>query len=159
MCWLTTAPSHCRAASPIRIERAKWNRGVGHAQKTPLKGQRFENLEDAQAYLDHWEEHWADTRIHGTTKRQVGGHVRRREAGADCLCRWSRSAITSTANAPWTWTAASKWKPLTTARRPAGSAGACRSNGTAQQVRLLDPKTGQLLREHLRQAARPASHP
>ena len=22
-------------------------------------------------YLDHWEERWADTRIHGTTKRQV----------------------------------------------------------------------------------------
>jgi hypothetical protein len=26
--------------------------GVGHAQKTPLKGQRFESLEAAQAYLD-----------------------------------------------------------------------------------------------------------
>jgi len=44
--------------------------GVAHAKKTPLKGQRFESLEEAQAYLDHWEEHWADTRIHGTTKRQ-----------------------------------------------------------------------------------------
>jgi transposase-like protein len=32
---------------------------------------RFENLEEAQAYLDRWEERWADTRIHGTTKRQV----------------------------------------------------------------------------------------
>src|ERR1035438_2626237 len=42
-----------------------------HAQKTPLKGQRFETIEAAQAYLDHWEERWADTRIHGTTKRQV----------------------------------------------------------------------------------------
>jgi len=28
-------------------------------------------LEEAQAYLDHWERRWADTRIHGTTKRQV----------------------------------------------------------------------------------------
>ena len=28
-------------------------------------------MADAQAYLDRWEEHWADTRIHGTTKRQV----------------------------------------------------------------------------------------
>jgi hypothetical protein len=28
-------------------------------------------LEQAQLYLDHWEERWADTRIHGTTKRQV----------------------------------------------------------------------------------------
>jgi hypothetical protein len=36
-----------------------------------LKGLRFESLEEAQTYLDHWEAKWADTRIHGTTKRQV----------------------------------------------------------------------------------------
>ena len=51
--------------------KGKVEAGVGHAQKTPLKGLRFESLEEAQAYLDRWEEHWADTRIHGTTKRQV----------------------------------------------------------------------------------------
>jgi len=34
-------------------------------------GLRFEALAPAQAYLDHWETRWADTRIHGTTKRQV----------------------------------------------------------------------------------------
>ena len=28
-------------------------------------------MEEAQIYLDRWEERWADTRIHGTTKRQV----------------------------------------------------------------------------------------
>jgi hypothetical protein len=28
-------------------------------------------MEEAQAYPDRWEERWADTRIHGTTKRQV----------------------------------------------------------------------------------------
>jgi hypothetical protein len=32
---------------------------------------RFESLEEAQAYLDRWEQRWADTRIHGTTKRQL----------------------------------------------------------------------------------------
>jgi hypothetical protein len=32
---------------------------------------RFESLDEAQAYLDQWESRWADTRIHGTTKRQV----------------------------------------------------------------------------------------
>ena len=32
---------------------------------------RFESLEEAQAYLDQWESRWADTRIHGTTRRQV----------------------------------------------------------------------------------------
>src|SRR5947209_3200346 len=60
----------CRVRQPDR--KGKVESGVGHAQKTPLKGQRFESLEAAQAYLDHWEARWADTRIHGTTKRQVG---------------------------------------------------------------------------------------
>src|SRR5215470_3618465 len=59
----------CRARDPNR--KGKVESGVGHAQKTPLKGKRFESLEEAQAYLDQWETHWADTRIHGTTKRQV----------------------------------------------------------------------------------------
>jgi len=59
----------CRVNDPDR--KGKVESGVGHAQKTPLKGKRFESLEEAQTYLDHWEEHWADTRIHGTTKRQV----------------------------------------------------------------------------------------
>ena len=36
-----------------------------------VKSQRFENLEAAQQYLDQWEARWADTRIHGTTKKQV----------------------------------------------------------------------------------------
>ena len=59
----------CRVRDPDR--KGKVESGVGHAQKTPLKGQRFESLEEAQVYLDHWEKRWADTRIHGTTKRQV----------------------------------------------------------------------------------------
>ena len=59
----------CRIQDPDR--KGKVESGVGHAQKTPLKGLRFETLEEAQAYLDHWEQRWADTRIHGTTKRQV----------------------------------------------------------------------------------------
>jgi Mu transposase, C-terminal domain len=56
-------------ADPDR--KGKVERGVGHAKNTPLKGLRFESLKEAQTYLDHWEERWADTRIHGTTKRQV----------------------------------------------------------------------------------------
>jgi len=59
----------CRVGDPDR--KGKVESGVGHAQNTPLKGLRFETLEEAQAYLDRWESHWADTRIHGTTKRQV----------------------------------------------------------------------------------------
>ena len=59
----------CRIQDPDR--KGKVESGVGHAQRTPLKGLRFESLEEAQAYLNHWEQRWADTRIHGTTKRQV----------------------------------------------------------------------------------------
>jgi transposase len=59
----------CRVGDPDR--KGKVESGVGHAQKTPLRGLRFESLDAAQAYLDRWETRWADTRIHGTTKRQV----------------------------------------------------------------------------------------
>ena len=59
----------CRVRDPDR--KGKVESGVGHAKKTPLKGQRFESLQEAQTYLDRWEARWADTRIHGTTKRQV----------------------------------------------------------------------------------------
>ena len=59
----------CRIRHPNR--KGKVESSIGHTQKTPLKGQRFDSLEAAQAYLDNWDAKWADTRIHGTTKRQV----------------------------------------------------------------------------------------
>jgi transposase len=59
----------CRIRNPDR--KGKVERGIDHAQETPLKGLKFESMEEAQAHLDHWEVRWADTRIHGTTKRQV----------------------------------------------------------------------------------------
>jgi hypothetical protein len=59
----------CRVGDPDR--NGKVESGVGHAQRTPLRGMPFETLEETQAYLDRWEAKWADTRIHGTTKRQV----------------------------------------------------------------------------------------
>jgi hypothetical protein len=62
-------------ALPARVghpdRKGKVESSIGYAQKTPLKGQRFETLEEAQAHLDRWSERWADTRIHGTRKRQV----------------------------------------------------------------------------------------
>ncbi len=58
----------CRPRHPDR--KGKVERGVDHAQRA-LRGLRFESAEAAQAYLDRWEENWADTRIHGTRKRQV----------------------------------------------------------------------------------------
>ena len=59
----------CKVRDPDR--KGKVESGVNHAQMTPLKGKKFKSLEEAQAYLDHWEERWADKRIHGRTKRQV----------------------------------------------------------------------------------------
>ncbi len=60
---------------PARVRhpdrKGKVERSVGFAQYTPLKGKRFESMEAAQAHLDRWADRWADTRIHGTTKRQV----------------------------------------------------------------------------------------
>src|SRR5205823_956255 len=56
----------CRVRHPDR--KGKVESGVGHAQKTPLKGLRFETLEQAQAHLDGWERQWADTR----TGKQAG---------------------------------------------------------------------------------------
>lgn len=61
--------SPCRIRDPDR--KGKVERAIGHTQDTALKGMRFECLEDAQAHLDHWNDRWADTRIHGSTKRQV----------------------------------------------------------------------------------------
>ena len=72
-----------RRAGPLRGRRPAVSRprprsqGQGRSRrratprKTPLRGLRFERLDDGQAYLDRWEQRWADTRIHGTTKRQV----------------------------------------------------------------------------------------
>jgi transposase len=40
----------CRVGDPDR--KGKVEAGVGHAQKTPLRGLRFESLDEAQAYLD-----------------------------------------------------------------------------------------------------------
>lgn len=62
-------------ALPARVghpdRKGKVESSVGFAQKTPLAGQRFEAIEEAQRHLDHWSDRWADTRIHGTRKRQV----------------------------------------------------------------------------------------
>jgi hypothetical protein len=58
----------CRVNDPDR--KGKVESAIAHTQGA-LKGLRFETLEAAQAYLDRWDARWADTRIHGTTKRQV----------------------------------------------------------------------------------------
>ena len=58
----------CRVRDPDR--KGKVESSVNYGQRR-LAGLRFEDLASAQAYVDRWETNWADTRIHGTTKRQV----------------------------------------------------------------------------------------
>ena len=138
----------CRVRDPDR--KGKVERSVGHAKNTPLKGLRFESLVEAQTYLDRWEQHWADTRIHGTTKRQVAvmfaeekpaliplpvEPFRHYEFGDRRVnldgCVEVDAAYYS---APPGWIGRQvkvQWDD--------------------RSVRVLDPRTGQLLREHLRQ--------
>ena len=137
----------CRVNDPDR--KGKVERGVGHAKNTPLKGQRFESLQEAQAYLDRWEENWADTRIHGTTKRQVAAMFAEEKPALLPLplepfryyqfgerrvhldgCVEVEAAYYS---APPRWIGRS-----------------VHTQWNERFVRLIDPLNGQLLREHLR---------
>ena len=51
--------------------KGKVERGVDYVQENALKGRSFESLQQQNAHLQHWESTVADTRLHGTTKRQV----------------------------------------------------------------------------------------
>ncbi len=137
----------CRVGDPDR--KGKVEAGIGHTQKTPLKGLRFETIEAAQAYLDRWETRWADTRIHGTTKRQVAAMFAEERPALGPLplepfryYRYGDRTVhldgcvevdAAYYGAPPGWIGQRlqvQWNDL--------------------HVRLLAPKTGQLLREHLR---------
>lgn len=138
----------CRVRDPDR--KGKVESGVGHAQKTPLKGQRFESLEEAQAYLDHWEERWADTRIHGTTKRQVAA-----------MFAEERPALLPLPIEPFRYYQYGKRKVNLDGCVEVDAAYYSAPPGWIGQelpvqwndrsVRLLHPQTGELLREHLPQ--------
>lgn len=52
--------------------KGKVERGIDYVQENGLKGRRFSTLSDENRHLAHWEATVADTRIHGTTRRQVG---------------------------------------------------------------------------------------
>lgn len=51
--------------------KGKVERGIGYVQNNALKGRTFESLAAQNAFLRQWEQNVADTRIHGTTQRQV----------------------------------------------------------------------------------------
>ena len=138
----------CRIKDPDR--KGKVESGIGHAQRTPLKGLRFESLEEAQAYLDHWEARWADTRIHGTTKRQVAAMFAEEKPVLLPLplepfrCYQYGERTVHLDGCVEVEAAYYGAPPGWIGRR-------VQVQWDAQYVRLLDPKTGQLLREHLRQ--------
>ena len=139
----------CRVRDPDR--KGKVERGVGHAKNTPLKGRRFESLEEAQTYLDHWETHWADTRIHGTTKRQVAAMFAEEKPALQPLpvepFRYYQYGKRSVNLDGCVEVDAAYYGA------PPGWIGRhVQLQWDAHKVRLLDPRTGQLLREHLRQA-------
>jgi len=138
----------CRVRDPDR--KGKVEAGVGHAQKTPLKGQRFESLEEAQAYLDHWEMRWADTRIHGTTKRQVAVMFAEEKPHLlplplELFRSYQYGERTVHLDGCVEVEAAYYSSP------PGWIGRRVQVQWDTFQVRLIDPKTGQLLREHLRQ--------
>jgi transposase len=141
-------PLPCRVADPDR--KGKVESGVGHAQKTPLKGLRFESLEEAQTYLDRWEARWADTRIHGTTKRQVA-----------VMFAEERPALLPLPIEPFRYyqygertvhlDGCVEVEAAYYGAPPGWISRRLQVQWDALHVRLLDPQTGQLLREHLRQ--------
>lgn len=52
--------------------KGKIERGIDYVQDNGLKGHVFDDLEAENRHLLHWESSIADTRIHGTTRQQVG---------------------------------------------------------------------------------------
>lgn len=52
--------------------KGKIERGIGYVKDNALKGRRFASLAEENRHLIAWETAVADTRIHGTTRKQVG---------------------------------------------------------------------------------------
>jgi transposase len=136
----------CKVRDPDR--KGKVESGVNHAQMTPLKGKKFESLEEAQAYLDHWEERWADTRIHGRTKRQVAAMFAEEKPFLQTLPvepfrYYQYGERTVHIDGCVEVEAAYYGAP------PGWIGRKVNVQWDAMFVRLLDPRTGELLREHL----------
>lgn len=139
----------CRVRDPDR--KGKVESGVGHAQKTPLKGQKFESLEEAQKYLDQWESNWADKRIHGTTKRQVAAMFAEEQPALlplpiEPFRYYKYGERTVHLDGCVEVEAAYYGAP------PGWIGRKVQVQFNDSHVRLINPKDGQLLREHLRQA-------
>ena len=137
----------CRVNDPDR--KGKVESAIAHTQAA-LKGLRFETLEAAQAYLDRWDARWADTRIHGTTKRQVAAMFAEEQPALVPLplepFRYYQFGTRTVHLDGFVEVDYAYYAP------PPGWLGrevAVQWDGV--HVRLLDPTTGLLLREHRRQ--------
>ena len=138
----------CRIKDPDR--KGKVESAVGHAQRTPLKGKRFESLEEAQTYLDRWESNCADTRIHGTTKRQVAA-----------MFAEEKPALLPLPLEPFRFyqhgqrvvhlDGCVEVEAAYYGLPPGWIGHVVQVRWDELFVRILDPKSGQLLREHVRQ--------
>ena len=117
----------CRVRDPDR--KGKVESSVGHTQMA-LRGLRFEHLDDGQAYLDRWDRRWADTRIHGTTKRQVAAMFEEERPALGPLPLEAVPLLPVRPPYPCIWTVASRSPRPTTRRRPAGSDAASTCSGT-----------------------------
>jgi transposase len=146
----------CRVGDPDR--KGKVESAIGHTQAA-LKGLRFETLAEAQAYLDRWDARWADTRIHGTTKHQVATMFAEERPTLRPLpvepFRYYQFGTRTVHLDGCVEVEYAYYAP------PPGWLGrdvAVQWDGV--HVRLLNPTTGALLREHRRQApGRHAIHP
>jgi transposase len=140
-------------ALPARVRhpdrKGKVERAVDHAAGGPLKSMRFESMEEAQAYLDRWSTRWADTRIHGTTKRQVAA-----------MYEEERPALLPLPGEPFRYFEHGKRTvhldgcvevEAAYYGVPPGWVGReVIVQWDLRHVRLLDPRSGELLREHRR---------
>ncbi|MGH7679899.1 MAG: IS21 family transposase [Gemmatimonadaceae bacterium] len=135
----------CRVGDPDR--KGKVESSIAYTQQA-VRGLRFETIEEAQAHLDRWSERWADTRIHGTTKRQVAAMFAEERPALGPLpvepFRYYRFGTRTVHLDGCVEVDAAYYSA------PPGWIGRqvqVQWNDVA--VRLLDPKTGTLLREHL----------
>jgi transposase len=62
--------------------KGKVERGIDYVQENALRGRTFAGLAEQNRFLLDWEQTVADTRVHGTTRRQVGTHFTTVERGA-----------------------------------------------------------------------------
>ena len=139
----------CRVQDPDR--KGKVESGVGHAQKTPLKGLRFESLEEAQA-------------VSGSLGRALGRHAHSRHhqtAGRSDVRRRDARRLLPLPLEPFRYyqygertvhlDGCVEVEAAYYGAPPGWIGRRVQVQWNTSQVRLLDPLTGQLLREHLRQ--------